>query len=151
METHKEIFTRYLSEAPRWTDRHGRHKIMDWNEWLSQQEITRCSLTGVYGETGHEVHYVYDYDQPVRVDGIYPLKFLAYQKGFELERTKIDGEWVLEVTVEHENASNIFDVGEVVYRFCDTELADKEHRVEKWLESREDLNYRGSKWDQFED
>lgn len=151
METHKEIFTRYLSEAPRWENYRGEHKIKDWDEWLMEQDIVRCSLTGVYGMLGDEVHYRYDYDQPVRIDGIYPLKFLAHQKGFEVEKVKIDGEWVLEVIVEHEKASNVFDVGEVMYRFCDTDRYDKEKRLESWLEVREDLEHRGSKWEEFKE
>lgn len=138
--THKDVFSEYLSDAERWTGPTGTPKMEDWREWLERKGLRRCSLTGLYGEHGHEVAFIYDYDEPVRLDGIYPARLMAQHKGYEVVEDTDGGKEVLRLIVANEQAASAAtSVGEAHLSFSDGLFASKEERLEKYLEGKPNI------------
>lgn len=112
----------------------------DWNDWLDRQGLLQCSETGLYGDYGDEVHYLYDYDEPVSVDPRHVVKFLARKKGFQVEWStdELRNE-IIQLYVDHDDVSNLYSKGEWMLSWSDTDFMTKEERLETYLLGREDI------------
>lgn len=122
MKTHKEQFTEYLRNA--WREG-GRQQ--PWNDYLSEQEITRCDYCGRYGHRDEVT-----WNDATDMDYCFALKCqaeaLADELNYDLEWTDHDGLPVIEVH-NRGDAARIMD-------FSSTDFSSKEQRVVIWLDAR---------------
>lgn len=129
LRTHKDVFTEYLKNSDTaYNHILGRLVREDWNDWLDRVGLARCSLTGLYGEYGYEVHFHGERSEAAFADHptLEMMDLVEVTEGWDVEYVKDNGSVILRLYAD----------GKHLYDFCDTIMATKEERVTAYIESK---------------